>query len=67
MAVILVSFGTLFLEQPVAHLALLYGSGFRLEGLGLASMSEVLAAAAALAWAGSWLAVRRHIRAIEPA
>jgi cell division transport system permease protein len=67
LALILVSFGTLFLDQPVAHLALLYGSGFRLEGLGLASMLEVLAAAAALAWAGSWLAVRRHIRAIEPA
>ena len=67
MAVILVSLGTLFLDQPVAHLALLYGSGFRLEGLSLVSMLEVLAAAAALAWAGSWLAVRRHIRAIEPA
>jgi cell division transport system permease protein len=67
LALILVAFGTLFLEQPVAHLALLYGSTFRLEGLGLVSMLEVLAAAAALAWAGSWLAVRRHIRAIEPA
>jgi cell division transport system permease protein len=67
LALILVAFGTLFLEEPVARLAVLYGSGFRLEGLGLVSMLEVLAAAAALAWAGSWLAVRRHIRAIEPA
>jgi cell division transport system permease protein len=67
LAIVLVFLGTLFLEQPVAHLALLYGSGFRLEGLGSASMLEVLAVAAALAWAGSWLAVRRHIRAIEPA
>jgi cell division transport system permease protein len=67
LAIILVSLGSLILEQPVAELALLYGSGFRLEGLGLVSMLEVLAAAAALAWAGSWLAVRRHIRAIEPA
>jgi cell division transport system permease protein len=66
LAVILVAAGTLFLEEPVAHLAVLYGSGFRLEGLGVVSMLEVLACAAALAWAGSWLAVRRHIRAIEP-
>jgi cell division transport system permease protein len=67
LALILVSFGTLFLEEPVARLAVLYGSGFRLEGLSVISMLEVLAAATALAWAGSWLAVRRHIRAIEPA
>jgi cell division transport system permease protein len=67
LAVVLVNAGTVWLGEPVAHLALLYGSGFRLEGLGFVSMLEVLAAAAALAWAGSWLAVRRHIRAIEPA
>jgi cell division transport system permease protein len=63
----LVSCGTLFLDEPVARLALLYGSGFRLEGLSGVSMLEVLTAAAALAWAGSWLAVSRHLRAIEPA
>jgi cell division transport system permease protein len=67
LAIVLVSAGTLLLEKPVAQLSLLYGSGFRLEGLSLVSMLEVLAAAAALAWAGSWLAVGRHIRAIEPA
>ena len=67
LALLLVAFGTLLLEEPVARLAVLYGSSFRLEGLGAVSMLEVLAAAAALAWAGSWLAVRRHIRAIEPA
>jgi cell division transport system permease protein len=66
LAVVLVILGTLFLGGPVAQLARLYGSGFRLEGLRFVSMLEVLAAAAALAWAGSWLAVRRHIRAIEP-
>jgi cell division transport system permease protein len=67
LAIILVSVGTLFLAKPVAQLSFLYGSGFRLEGLSLASMLEVLGGAAALAWAGSWLAVGRHIRAIEPA
>jgi cell division transport system permease protein len=67
LAVILVTGGTLYLGEPVARLALLYGSGFRLEGLGFVSILEILGAAAALAWAGSWLAVRQHIRAIEPA
>ena len=67
LAVVLVAIGTVFLGEPVARLALLYGSGFRLEGLGFVSTLEGVAAAAALAWAGSWLAVRRHIRAIEPA
>jgi len=65
--VVLVAIGTVFLGEPVARLALLYGSGFRLEGLGFVSTLQVVAGAAALAWAGSWLAVRRHIRAIEPA
>jgi cell division transport system permease protein len=67
LALLLVAFGTALLAAPVAHLALLYSSTFRLEGLSVVSMLAVLAAAAALAWAGSWLAVRRHIRAIEPA
>ncbi len=67
LAVGLVWLGCRFLEAPVAHLALLYGSDFRLEGLSSVTTLKVLAAAAALAWAGSWLAVWRHIRAIEPA
>jgi len=66
-AVILVWCATLFLDEPVERLALLYGSSFRLEGLSATSMMEVLAAAGGLAWAGSWLAVSRHIRTIEPA
>jgi cell division transport system permease protein len=67
LALLLVALGTVFLDEPVARLAVLYGSSFRLEGLSVVSMLQVLAAAAALSWAGSWLAVRRHIRAIEPA
>jgi len=66
LALLLVWCGTLFLEEPVENLALLYGSSFRLEGLRWVSMLEVLGAAGTLAWAGSWLAVRRHIRAIDP-
>jgi cell division transport system permease protein len=54
------------LKQPVEQLATLYGSGFRLQGLGFITASSVLGIAALLAWAGSWLAAQRHIREIEP-
>jgi cell division transport system permease protein len=67
LALLLVAFGTALLAAPVAQLALLYSSTFRFEGLSGVAMLEVLAGAAGLAWAGSWLAVSRHIRAIEPA
>jgi len=55
------------LAQPVEQLATLYGSGFRLQGLGFLRAASVLGVAAFLAWAGSWLAAQRHIREIEPA
>jgi cell division protein FtsX len=44
----------------------LYGSQFRLEGLGFVAASEFLGGAVALSWFGSWLAATRHIRGIEP-
>jgi cell division transport system permease protein len=55
------------LAPPVEQLATLYGSGFRLQGLGFPTASLVLGVAVLLAWAGSWLAAERHIREIEPA
>lgn len=55
------------LAQPVEQLATLYGSGFRLQGLGFLTAASVLGIAALLAWAGSWFAAQRHIREIEPA
>jgi cell division transport system permease protein len=54
------------LAHPVEGLAKLYGSQFRLEGLGFVAASEVLGGAVALSWFGSWLAATRHIRGIEP-
>ena len=67
MAIILVALAAAVLESPVERLALLYGSQFRLQGLGFKTSATVLAGAAALGWLGSWLAATRHIRAIEPA
>jgi cell division transport system permease protein len=67
LALILVAIASMVLARPVAQLAFLYGSDFRLEGLKLVLGSSVLSLAVALSWLGSWLAATRHIRAIEPA
>jgi len=63
----LVALATTVLARPVAHLAFLYGSGFSLEGLKMATAGGVLGLSVGLSWIGSWLAATRHIRAIEPA
>jgi cell division transport system permease protein len=66
LALILVAIASTVLARPVAQLAFLYGSDFRLEGLKLVVGLGVLSLAVALSWLGSWLAATRHIRAIEP-
>jgi len=57
---------TALLSGPVANLAILYGSSFRLSGLTLGSAAALLGGSLSLSWLGSWLAASRHIRAIEP-
>jgi cell division transport system permease protein len=66
LALTLVAAASTVLARPVAQLAFLYGSNFRLEGLKLVVGLGVLSLAVALSWLGSWLAATRHIRAIEP-
>jgi cell division transport system permease protein len=66
LALSLVAIASTVLARPVAQLAFLYGSDFRLEGLKLVLGVGVLSLAVALSWLGSWLAATRHIRAIEP-
>jgi cell division transport system permease protein len=66
MALMLVAGAAALLSAPVEQLALLYGSGFRLGSLGIATAATVLGLAVALAWLGSWLSATRHIGAIEP-
>lgn len=65
-ALILVALAAVILAKPVESLAKLYGSQFRLQGLGFTTGVLVLALAVCLAWLGSWLAATRHIRGIEP-
>ena len=66
LALILVAVAAVILAKPVDTLAKLYGSQFRLRGLGFTTATGVLALAVGLAWLGSWLAATRHIRGIEP-
>jgi cell division transport system permease protein len=66
MALILVCIAVAALAQPVESLAKLYGSQFRLSGLGFRTGVRVVALSVGLAWLGSWLAATRHIRGIDP-
>lgn len=66
LAVLLIEIGRLLLAGPAAELAGLYGGLFSLQGLGLNGVGLLLASGAGLGWFGSWLAVGRHLSAIEP-
>jgi cell division transport system permease protein len=65
-ALLLVAGAVALLAQPVARLATLYGSQFRLRGLGFGVSVTILLVSVALGWVGSWLAATRHIKQIEP-
>ncbi|MGD2112088.1 MAG: permease-like cell division protein FtsX [Gammaproteobacteria bacterium] len=54
------------LADPVARLAGLYHSDFELETLPVLSLGALLASGILLGLLGSWLAVGRHLSAIEP-
>lgn len=62
----LVTTALLFLHEPVQQLAGLYQSGFRLQLLDLSGTGALLGSGVVLGLAGSWLAVGRHLREIEP-
>ncbi len=55
------------LQDPVRGLAALYHSGYGLQMLSVGSTLLLFLVAGLLGWLGSWLAVGRHLRAIEPA
>ena len=58
---------SLFLmETPIHKLALLYQSDFRLHGLGMGNTLLLVLISSALGLTGSWIAVRKHLKEIEP-
>jgi cell division transport system permease protein len=65
-ALVIVAVTVLVLGGPVQRITGLYGSDFRLTGLGLPNTMAVLLAGVALGWLGSYIAASRHLRAIEP-
>lgn len=54
------------LRGPVSHLAGLYGSSFALGSIRLASLAVVLGGGVLAGLGGAWLAVSRHLAAIQP-
>ena len=63
---LLVETGFWLLSGPVAQLASLYHSDFNLETLPFQLLGLLLAGGISLGLLGSWLAVGRHLDAIEP-
>lgn len=66
LSILLISILFLMIDEPVRALAQLYNSSFQLTGLTFSDSLIVIAAAVSLGLAGSWIAVTRHIRTIEP-
>lgn len=65
-AVLLITSALLIISGPVEHLTGLYKSQFELSYLGFGSIINLLMASTLLGLLGSWLAVGRHLREIEP-
>ncbi|MCU7884442.1 MAG: permease-like cell division protein FtsX [Candidatus Thiodiazotropha sp. (ex Lucinoma annulata)] len=63
---LLVAISITLLSGPIAQLANLYQSAFDLSSLGISTVLTLLLGSALLGLIGSWLAVGRHLSAIEP-
>ncbi|MBR9827503.1 MAG: ABC transporter permease [Oceanospirillales bacterium] len=66
LAWVLVQLALLMVAEPAQTLASLYLNDFVLQGLGFQGSLIMLATATLLGLSGSWLAVSRHLREIEP-
>lgn len=66
LAWVITLFSLLLMEQPIHKLALLYHSDFRLSGLGFGSTVLLILISCTLGLIGSWIAVSRHLKEIEP-
>lgn len=61
-----ISVSLYWLSGPIANLANLYQSQFQLQGLGIGQTLLLWLCSAGLGLLGAWLAVGRHLGAIEP-
>jgi len=65
-ACLLVNASLWLLQGPIQHLSLLYGGALHVQALNLAAAAAVLAFSTVLGFLGAWLAVGRHLSAVEP-
>lgn len=63
---LLIMLSFFLIDAPVARLAGLYESNYTLTSLSLSTSVLLLSAGALLGLGGSWIAVSRHLRQIEP-
>ncbi|HTV52764.1 MAG TPA: FtsX-like permease family protein, partial [Steroidobacteraceae bacterium] len=66
LAWLIVTGTVLALQQPVDHLASLYGSRYLLSGPQGRDVGALLGCGALLGWLGAWVSAGRHLRGIEP-
>ncbi|MEW8292752.1 MAG: permease-like cell division protein FtsX [Candidatus Thiodiazotropha endolucinida] len=64
---LLIAIAITLLSGPIANLANLYESSFNLASFDIATIASLLLGSSLLGLAGAWLAVGRHLSAIEPA
>ena len=65
-AIFLVSFSLLLLQAPIEQLTSLYQGSFSLENMDFLTALNLLIISILLGLSGSWLAVGRHLKDIEP-
>jgi len=66
LAVLIVSAAGALLAGPIERVAELYGSAFRLQGLGRDAMLVLVLGGGLLGWIGSWITASYHLQRIEP-
>ncbi len=66
LAALIVVLGLGLVAAPARALMGLYGSNYRLAGLGVGDTALLLGIGAFLGWAGAGIAVARHLRDVEP-
>ena len=65
-ALIMVEASLFMLQEPIQNLAILYNSDFGIHSLDLKTGALLFVSSVLLGLIGSWIAVGRHLRAIEP-
>jgi len=66
LAAFIVTFGFLVIDGTVERLVSLYDGTFTLQSLGVTGFMQLMLFSVLLGWLGAWLAVGRHLSAIQP-